>query len=66
MVIAHENDVSRQQGIADLLLIKDSLVSPEGFTELAQIFPAAGRILRTDFTFHSCQRVKLGGAAAGT
>jgi hypothetical protein len=66
MVVTDQNHVGGSQCIVHLLRVENGIVATEGLVELAEIFPAAVRILGTDFALHAGQRVKLRDAAAGS
>ena len=66
VVIADQNNIGRAERALNLLTIQNRVVAAERFIELAKIFPPAVRILRANFTLHSCQRVQLRGAASGS
>ena len=66
VVVTDQNHVGGVQSILNLLRVENRIVAAEGLVELAQIFTAAVRVLRTDFALDSRQRVKLRYAATGS
>ena len=65
MIVAHQNHVGGADSVLNLLGVEQRFIAAEGLVELAQIFTAVVRILGSNLSLHSGQRVQLRGATAG-
>ena len=66
VIVTDQDHVGGVQRVLNLAGVEQEFVAAICLIEFAKIFAAAVRILSTDFTLHSRQRVQLGSAAAGS